>query len=113
MRRLSILLLLPLLLVSRSAFAARISLAGSDCGTDPLLGLTFTATTVAGGVTGTTACPDVAIGAIVDPTGTTPLYGTSITSVGFSITNPEQITPENPLVVDDRSFIGANTTFES
>jgi hypothetical protein len=113
MRRIAILLLLPLLLVSRSAYAARISLAGADCGTDPLLGLSFTVNTPAGGVQGTVACPEVAIGAIVDPTGFTPLYGSSITSVGFSITNPEQINSDNPLVVDDGSSIGANTTFES
>jgi hypothetical protein len=113
MRRLALLLLLPLLLVSRSAYAARISLAGADCGTDPLLGLSFTVDTVSGGVQGTVACPEVAIGGIVDSSGFTPLYGSSITSVGFTISNPGQITESNPLVVDDGSAIAANQIFTS
>lgn len=88
MRYLNIAWLVPLLLFSPSAEAATISFASGNCGTPPLLGLTFEILpggTVTGG---TIACPDSAVGSLVDPVGTSSLYGTEITSIGFQISDP-------------------------
>ena len=74
MRYLSVAWLLSLLLSSQSAAAATISFASGNCGTDPLLGLTFTVLpggTVSGG---TVLCPGAAVGAMATGLGT-PLYG--------------------------------------
>jgi len=76
---------------ARLATAAAISVAGAECGSDPLLGLSFTTTTGtnlpllvnASGV----ACPEnnIGIGAIVNDSGSAPLYGTTITSLDLMI----------------------------
>ena len=47
---------------------------------------------------GTVLCPGAAVGAMATGLGT-PLYGSPINSIGFTITNPAQITATNPLVV--------------
>jgi hypothetical protein len=101
MRPFSLLLVLPILLVCRSAEAARIVVSSADCGTPPLLGLTFEVLsvdpeTLDGFLSGgTDACPGVAVGTIVDEDGA-PLYGDTITSITFSFTNPDQLV-DNPL----------------
>jgi hypothetical protein len=86
----SLLVLLPLLLFCRSAEAARIVVSSADCGTPPLLGLTFEVLPDLTLTGGTTACPGVAVGSIVDDNGTAPLYG-DITSITFSFTNSGQL----------------------
>lgn len=98
MRYLSVVWLLPLLLFGRPAEAATISFASGNCGTPPLLGLTFTVQVSGLPSGGTVACPGAAVGSLVTGLGT-PLYGSSITSIGFTITNPGQITASNPLLV--------------
>ncbi|HYT76608.1 MAG TPA: PEP-CTERM sorting domain-containing protein [Vicinamibacterales bacterium] len=85
MRRIFQGLLLVLFGTCHLASAAAISVAGADCGTDQLLGLTFTVPTA-----GTAACPDVAIGGIVGTDGS-PLYGLAITSVEFTISDLSQL----------------------
>jgi hypothetical protein len=80
MRRVMFALLFAVVASARFASAAAISVAGAECGTPPLLGLTFTIDTI-----GTTSCPG-AIGSILDlPSGDTP-YGDPITSIDFTVT---------------------------
>jgi hypothetical protein len=100
-----------LVFAGRTAEAASISIAGADCGTPPLLGLTFIVP-LSGESTGV-ACPDSPIlGSLVNPDGT-PAYGPEVTSVEFSISNPDQITDDNPLIVDLTSALGAGFTFSN
>ena len=91
MRYLSVAWLLPLLLFSQSAEAARISFATENCGTPPLLGLEFAVDadtdSLAVLTPGGTLCPtntSFLPGAVVDGQGA-PLYGTQINSVQFFI----------------------------
>lgn len=95
MRRIAFALLFAVVATARFASAAAISVAGADCGSDPLLGLTFTT------VTGTNlplvlnssgvACPEgnLGVGAIVNTSDSAPLYGPTITSLDLMITNPD------------------------
>jgi hypothetical protein len=91
MRYLSVAWLLPVLLVAQSAEAARISFATKDCGTPPLLDLTFgiDATGVSVVLDSGDACPgesfNVIPGDLVDDDTDTPLYGTSISSLDLTI----------------------------
>lgn len=100
MRRVVLALIILFVGTSRLASAAAISVAGADCGTDPLLGLTFTT------LTGTNlplvvsgsgaACPSggIGLGAIVgEPAsgGSGPLYGSAITSIEFDVSDPGQL----------------------
>ena len=79
MRRVIVALLFAVVASARFASAAAISVAGAECGSPPLLGLTFTI-----GTTGTTSCPG-AFGSILDvTTGDTP-YGNPITSIDFTV----------------------------
>jgi len=83
----------------RVASAAAISVAGADCGTDPLLGLTFTTATGTNlplVVNGSVACPagGLGLGAIVGEPGSGnsgPLYGPAITSIEFDVSDPAQL----------------------
>lgn len=95
MRRVAFAVLFALVACARFASAAAISVAGADCGSDPLLGLTFTTQT------GTNlplvvnssgaACPtdNIGVGAIVNTSDSAPLYGPTITSLDLTITNPD------------------------
>lgn len=89
--------LLALAASSRMASAAAISVAGADCGTPPLLGLTFSAGLLGTNIsTSGVACPadNVGLGAILGPGnsgGQTGLYGPSITSLTIDISNPQQL----------------------
>lgn len=100
-------------LVSAHAYAATISVAGSDCGTPQLLGLSFVTTTGSNIGTGSVGCPEVGIGAIIDPIGGggsgSPLYGLNITSIGFRIVDPTGNPPT--VFVDPLSSLGAGMTF--
>ena len=100
MRRVIFGLFLAVIASSRFASAAAISVAGADCGTDPLLGLSFTTTTgtnlplIFNPTTGV-ACPanNIGLGAIVGNTNSGPggLYGPAVTSIAIDISNPEQL----------------------
>jgi hypothetical protein len=100
MRRVVLALIVVLAGSCRLASAAAISVAGADCGTNPLLGLTFTT------LTGTNlplvlnsagvACPSdgIGLGAIIGEPGSGdsgPLYGLAITSIEFAISDPSQL----------------------
>jgi len=80
MRRIVLALLVAVVGSARFASGAAISVAGAECGTDQLLGLPFSAT----GNAGTTLCPDVAVGSVLDSSGQ-PLYGNPITSIQFTL----------------------------
>lgn len=110
MRRLAFALVLPLIAFGAvRAEAARISFAGADCGSDPLLGLTFTSPIPIAG--GSVACDGFAFGSILDPGTGLPIYGPEIFSIGFTISNPTQIDGSNPLeVVDDTNDDDLATT---
>jgi hypothetical protein len=103
-----------LTLASGRASAATISVAGNDCGTPHLLGLTFVTTTGTNIGTGTPGCPEVGIGAIIDPPppggggGGGILYGLNITSIGFQIIDPNGQLPA--VQVDQGSALGAGLT---
>ena len=94
-RYLSVLTLLPLLLFSQAAEAARISFATKECGTPPLLEVEFTIDNL-GVPAEATACPDPfdpafgVPGDLVDDEGT-PLYGTTISSLDFAIFSSEDL----------------------
>jgi hypothetical protein len=89
------------------ARAAAISVAGTDCGTDQLLGLSFIVPVTGTNLPlGTNACPagNLGVGAIVGDNGFgTPLYGTSITSIEFNVTDPGQL---QGLQIIDGSLLG-------
>jgi len=95
MRYLNVLWLLPMLLFSQAANAATMSLATKDCGTPPLLDLTFGIN--ASGVSVlfdiADACPgessNVIPGDLVE--GGTPLYGTSISSLDLTIISDQSL----------------------
>jgi hypothetical protein len=100
MRRIAFALVVVLAVSSRLAAAAAISVAGADCGTDPLLGLTFTTATGTNlplVVNGSgVACPSggIGLGAIVGESGSgqsAPLYGVDITSIQFEVSDPSQL----------------------
>jgi hypothetical protein len=100
-------------MVGGNAYAATISVASADCGTPVLLGLTFVTTTGSNIGTGSAGCPEVGIGAIIDPGGSgggggSPLYGLNITSIGFLIIDPSGHPPS--IVVDLDSALGAGMT---
>jgi hypothetical protein len=93
MRRIALALFAAVICSARLASGAAISLAGADCGTPELLGLSFNADVfgASASFTSSTACPGVAIGSILGPTGS-PLYGgAGITSVEFAISDPSQL----------------------
>jgi hypothetical protein len=93
MRRVVIGLCVTLLLTCRLAQAAAISVAGADCGTDPLLGLTFTAPlSGSSGALDGAGCPTggFGLGSIVDGSGAG-LYGPVVNSIQFSISDPGQV----------------------
>ena len=88
-RYLSVLTVLPLLLFSQAAEAARISFATKDCGTPPLLGLEFTID-ANGEIVEAEACPqDTSFfglpGDLVDDDDQSPLYGAQITSIDLTV----------------------------
>jgi hypothetical protein len=100
MRRVALAVIVLVAASCRLASAAAISVAGADCGTDPLLGLTFTT------ATGTNlplvlngsgvACPSggIGLGAIIGEPGSGdagPLYGLAITSIEFEVSDPAQL----------------------
>ncbi|MEN3339047.1 MAG: hypothetical protein V7647_2723 [Acidobacteriota bacterium] len=91
MRRVVIGLCVTLLFTCRLAQAAAISVAGADCGTDPLLGLTFTTLTGSSGGLDGAGCPTggFGLGAIAGSGG--PLYGPVVNSIEFSISDPGQV----------------------
>jgi hypothetical protein len=97
MRRIVFAVLIAVVGSARFASAAAISVAGAECGTPPLLGLSFTAgstgtnLTLIDTSTGSVACPTTDLGsfgfgAIVDEDTDTPLYGPNITSLDVMIT---------------------------
>ncbi|HTL44425.1 MAG TPA: PEP-CTERM sorting domain-containing protein [Vicinamibacterales bacterium] len=87
MRRIVLALLVAVVGSARFASGAAISVAGAECGTGDLLGLQFT--TLTGSNVTSNACPDnnLGVGRIVDSTGSTPLYGSSITSIDLAISS--------------------------
>ena len=74
-----------LFLVAQPAEAARITFASENCGTPPLLDLSFSLEP-----DGTPACPDAAVGALVGPGGD-PLYGQQIDSIQILITSTSPV----------------------
>ena len=106
MRRVVFGLCVTLFLTCRLAQAAAISVAGADCGTDPLLGLTFTTLTGASAPL-IAGCPTggFGLGSIVNGSGGS-LYGPVVNSIEFSISDRAQFT-DNPLTVLYTSAIGA------
>ncbi len=107
MRRVVFGLCVTLFLTCRLAQAASISLAGADCGTDPLLGLTFTTLTGTSAALNSAGCPTggFGLGSIVNGSGGS-LYGPVVNSIEFSISDRAQFT-DNPLTVLYTSAIGA------
>jgi hypothetical protein len=101
MRRVVVALLFAVVASTRFASAAAISVAGAECGSDPLLGLTFTIAT-----TGNTSCPG-AFGSILDSSGD-PAYGDPITSIDFTIVNgtlnPDDLTVGENSALPDLTF---------
>jgi hypothetical protein len=98
MRRIVLAVIVLLAAGCRLASAAAISVAGADCGTDPLLGLSFkTLTGTNLPLTGSgAACPadGMGLGAIIGEPGSGesgPLYGPAITSIEFDISNPLEL----------------------
>lgn len=95
-RYLSVLTVLPLLLFSQAAEAARISFATKECGTPPLLEVEFTIDAL-GVPAEAEACPDPVDpafgvpGDLVDDDDGTPLYGTTISSVDFTVLSSEDL----------------------
>jgi len=124
MRRIVFALLIAVVGSARFASAAAISVAGAECGTPPLLGLSFTAGSTGSNLTlidtntGTVACPtntdlgSLGFGAIVDDKTATTLYGPDITSVDLKITG---LTPNttidllNGFAFDTIEFLGNDT----
>lgn len=93
MRRVVVALLLAVVGCARFASAAAISVAGADCGSPPLLGLSLTVPVTGTNIDGT-ACPANSFGSIFGNTGsgdTGPLYGSPIESIGFSISDTSQL----------------------
>jgi hypothetical protein len=96
MGRVALAFLFAVVASARFASAAAISVAGADCGSDPLLGLTFVSATgsnLSSLVLNTSGslCPsdNLGFGAIVNTSDSAPLYGPSITSLDLMITNPD------------------------
>ena len=96
-RYLSVLTVLPLLLFSQMAEAARLSLATKDCGTPPLLGVTFGINPdgVSVLLDLDDACPgesfNVIPGDLVDDDTDAPLYGTSISTLDLTILSSQSL----------------------
>ena len=96
MRRILPGLFLAVLGTCQLASAASISVAGTDCGTDQLLGLTFIVPITGTNIPTGTACPEnnLGVGSIVGDNGsggTGPLYGSPITSIEFRLTDLAQL----------------------
>jgi hypothetical protein len=91
MRRVVFGLCVTLFLTCRLAQAAAISVAGADCGTDPLLGLTFTTLTGSSGALDSAGCPTLGfgLGSIAGSEGS--LYGPVVNSIEFRISDPGQV----------------------
>jgi hypothetical protein len=87
MRRIVVALVTAVLASARFASGAAISVAGAECGSPPLLGLTVTVPASGTNITGS-ACPDGSFGAIFGGTGTGDgaLYGSPVQTVDFSFT---------------------------
>jgi hypothetical protein len=85
MRRVVLALVAAVLASARFASGAAISVAGADCGSPPLLGLTMIVPDTGTNITGT-ACPDGSFGAIFGNTGdgSGPLYGSPVQTIDFS-----------------------------
>jgi hypothetical protein len=110
MRYLSVAWLLPLLLFSHAAEAARISFATENCGTPPLLGLEFAVDSATSSLTILTAngefCPENSSfvnGSVLDGEGD-PLYGDTINSIQFFIAT-DTVFPSDFFEEDDESGI--------
>ncbi len=88
MRRVVFALLVAVVGSARFASGAAISVAGAECGSPPLLGLTLTVPITGSNITGE-ACPDGSFGAIFGNTGSGdsgPLYGSPVQTIDFSFT---------------------------
>ena len=88
MRRAAVALFVALGVSVRFASAAAISVAGAECGSPPLLGLTLSVPAGGSNIDGT-ACPDGSFGAILGDSG--PLYGSPIQTIVFSVSDPSQL----------------------
>jgi PEP-CTERM motif len=96
MRRILPGLFLAVLGTCQVASAAAISVAGTDCGTDQLLGLSFIVPITGTNIPTGTACPEnnLGVGSIVGDNGsggTGPLYGSPITSIEFTLSDLSQL----------------------
>lgn len=92
MRRIVVALLFAVVAGARFAGAAAISVAGAECGTPPLLGLTLTVPS-SGSNLGT-ACPENSVGEIFGNTGSGdvgPLYGSPVQTIDFSISDLSEL----------------------
>lgn len=117
MRHLSVAWLLPLFLFPHVAEAATIRFATKDCGTPPLLALEFEVTAISltgvNTVTGsTTACPDEVVGSFTDPTGTTSLYGPTVSTIQLLLSD-FALAEGSGIILADGSPIGASLQFTS
>ena len=119
-RYLSVLTLLPLLLFSQAAEAARISFATKDCGTPPLLEVEFTIDLQGEPVLSSTAdaCPDAfgVPGDLYDEENSTPYYGSEVSTVELTISSTQSLTESDFFVGNaydelDLNSLGFTLTF--